>query len=376
MHGVFLCKEEEEKMKKNGMLSSSFGTMREFLEKAKELLKHHCTSHCMKPVRKKTKFGEVVSKMERKCKQPDYVASVDKLNKIELMMKQHSDSGVAIKPDVGFNSKITSNQILAKENESKKDVKKIIGRTLQMSEIVMQSMAYTTILTDFKFEYIPTQSLAFRTSVRRKRPVIEEIMEEYDDIPNLQDLNISYINANHEVRTSMKFKHGRMFSNHQLVTSFADSLYDNAKIDKIGQFSLRPPELTFIMTPSKYLTWFTRRKLKNWKDGSPAVQKVLLEKISHHDFESCPWIDCCDYQVKVRPPAIRKIHKLLEEYPKKYIKSDFGSRQQYDCMLVFFQLLNGETKKLRNPQNMRIAHLRGLFVDEKYESDALPVYWY
>jgi hypothetical protein len=183
----------------------------------------------MKPVRKKTKFGEVVSKMERKCKQPDYrllsscanvrrfysievehdenakkilmqlgmienkyqerenansldfipkkkyliiltsqrycppcasvgvkqslanpflfgmtcsainlqytdgyliqrylakyVASVDKSNKIELTMKQHSDSGVAIKPDVGFNSKITSNQILAKENESKKRCK-------------------------------------------------------------------------------------------------------------------------------------------------------------------------------------------------------------------------------------------------------------
>jgi hypothetical protein len=134
-----------------------------------------------------------------------YVASVDKSNKIELTMKQHSDSGVAIKPDIGFNSKITSNQILAIENESKKDVKKIIGRTLPMSEIVMQSMAYTTILTDFKFEYIPTQSLAFRTSVWRKRPVIEEIMEEYDDIQNLQDLNISYINANHEVRMSMMF---------------------------------------------------------------------------------------------------------------------------------------------------------------------------
>jgi hypothetical protein len=68
----FCTKEEEEKMKKNGMLSSSFGTMRAFLEKAKELLKHHCTSRCMKPVRKKTKFGEVVSKMERKCMQPDY----------------------------------------------------------------------------------------------------------------------------------------------------------------------------------------------------------------------------------------------------------------------------------------------------------------
>jgi hypothetical protein len=64
----FCTKEEEEKMKKNGMLSSSFGTMCEFLEKAKELLRHHCTSRCMIPVRKKTKFGEVgevVSKLER-----------------------------------------------------------------------------------------------------------------------------------------------------------------------------------------------------------------------------------------------------------------------------------------------------------------------
>jgi hypothetical protein len=70
-------------------------------------------------------------------------------------------------------------------------------------------LSYTTILTDFKFEYIPTQSLAFRMSVLRKRPVIEEIMKEYDDVA-IRDLNISYINANHEVRTSMKFEHGRM----------------------------------------------------------------------------------------------------------------------------------------------------------------------
>jgi hypothetical protein len=45
-------------------------------------------------------------------------------------------------------------------------------------------------------------------------------------------------------------------------------------------------------------------------------------------------------------------------------------------MLVLFQLLNGETKNLRNPQNMRSAHLRGLFVDENYESDTLPIFWY
>jgi hypothetical protein len=100
------------------------------------------------------------------------------------------------------------------------------------------------------------------------------------------------------------------------LVTFADSLNDNAKIDKIGQFSLRPPELTFIMTPCNYLTWFTRRKLKNWKDGSPAVQKVLLEKILHRKFESCPWIDCCGYQVKVRLPVIVKICKLLEKHPK------------------------------------------------------------
>jgi hypothetical protein len=56
-----------------------------------------------------------------------YVASVDKSYRVELAMKKHGDNKVDIKPDIGFNSKIMGNQIIAKENASKKDTKKILG---------------------------------------------------------------------------------------------------------------------------------------------------------------------------------------------------------------------------------------------------------
>jgi hypothetical protein len=90
-----------------------------------------------------------------------YVASVDKSYRVEPAIKKHGDNKVDIKPNIGFNSKITGNEIVAKENASKKDTKKIIGRTLPMSELVMQSIGYKTVITDLTFEFIPTQALAF-----------------------------------------------------------------------------------------------------------------------------------------------------------------------------------------------------------------------
>jgi hypothetical protein len=47
---TFISEEEEEKIKENGILLSSFGTMINFLQKAEELLKHHCTSRCLIPI--------------------------------------------------------------------------------------------------------------------------------------------------------------------------------------------------------------------------------------------------------------------------------------------------------------------------------------
>ena len=480
----FISENEKEKIKENGILSSSFETMINFLDKAEELLKHHCTSRCLIPVQKKNKkTGEKTGIIERRCKQPDYrllsphpnvgcfqsiqvehdenakkvlanigviekkyrkdseeqlldfipsneyvetlsakrycppcgtsgtkqslanpflfgmtasamnlqythgylvsrylakyVASVDKSNRIELSMKKESGPiDVELKPEIGFNSKITGNKIAARESLSKTDTKKILGRTLPMSELVMQCMNYRTVMTDFKYEYIPTQALAFRTSVARKRPIIEEIMKDFvGDAPSLRDLNVSYINASYEVRRLLEFEKGRQLTKYQLYT-YADCLYDDAKLDKIGQFSLRPPELLFVSTPCMYLSWFTRTKIKQWKDSLPADQKVMLMKMLQLDFEKSPWIDCCGYMVKIRPLAIPKIYKILKDYPNIRIDKDFGSSKVYQATLSIFKLLNGESMRLRSEQSIRINSLKQIFVDETDRSNLLPIYWY
>lgn len=100
--------------------------------------------------------------------------------------------------------------------------------------------------------------------------------------------------------------HWRLPSEYQLFLLSDIKLLNSTKIDKITQFSLRPPELTFLFDKvGEYYRWFDV--------GTLCVKNDVVSELISVDLHSSVWIDSLQCQVKLRKNAFSEVARWLDE---------------------------------------------------------------
>jgi hypothetical protein len=253
-------------------------------------------------------------------------------------------------------------------------------RELPLAEMFMQFLKYPTIITTFKYEYVPTQPMAERPILKKKSYVtrmIEQGRISNNGIRGPCDLDAGSVFPCFRARKNLELSGSLQFDPYQ-VLSFLDNAFQPGSADRITMFGLRDPALRWVQRPPKYLTWFTLNPIPDYVRAIDADCKTqVLTRLLSSVFEHSIWVDGLGQQIKVRKAAVPKILDYIEAIPERHVLSDFGSFYQRDRVQALFRKLNGwcEDRIVRTRHSQELAE-RFLEEGSDHRVDRLPIYWF
>jgi len=279
-----------------------------------------------------------------------YVASIDEYNVIKITPPKATDdpNTFNVEGHVQLNTKITGNKIhqqKKRKKESRSNTRQ--ARAINIIETYMLLFGYDPIIKNMDFVNVPTQPFEERSASNRITPLQRFLNnDENKDLRNksMQCIALSAMDTVpcHHVRESFlrdaqnivnfdssgnpvnRFPKWRRFTSNQ-VQKAEDDLQSPLQPDFVTLFSLRPPELRFIMHQDKYNRWF-ERKTNN--------ETLLYKQIEHcsrnlnDDVRYSKWIDATCATITMRYPAIHEILDYINSAPLHYFGTDSSNHQQ------------------------------------------------
>jgi hypothetical protein len=157
------------------------------------------------------------------------------------------------------NQKITGNRIAEQKRQGSQAQKGAAqqGRAINVSEFYMMLYGYKPVLTNVKFVKVVSKPPEERAARERKKP-----LDRLKNEPTLQGQALTVLNCipSHNVRTMLSLPDRRQFTTSQLDMLF-DDLDSPLTTSSVTIFSVRPPELRFVMQQNQYFRWFDRDQI-------------------------------------------------------------------------------------------------------------------
>ena len=211
-----------------------------------------------------------------------YIGKIDEQNYVIIATDSTTNGKLVTKAFFLHNTKVTTTKINEdKVKEQNRGNNHIQGRIISQNEMIHLMLQYAEVYSDLNFIAVPTVPLELRAGVDKGSKDTSESCEE----GNLPDI------VRREIITDEWRQHT---DTENLILD--DIKRSNISTDKISQFSVRPPELRYIIDQvGNYYRWFKikpkkldedkiRNKLSNnvysssWIDGMQSL--VLLRKES------------------------------------------------------------------------------------------------
>jgi hypothetical protein len=272
------------------------------------------------------------------------------------------------------NQKITSNRYYQQQQQHIDDkslnsghtVKQQRGRAFNITEFYMMLYGYAPVMTNIKFVKLVSKPYEERGARERRRKPIEALRNN----ETLQGQALSAVNcvASHKVRNQSSvltpFPLWRQFTATQ-ISVIEDDLESPLFVNPVTLFSIRPPELRFVMEQKPFLRWFKRTPFV----GNLEEQLGYCEQqLNSHDICFSAWIDGQTGHLRIRKMGIPEIVTYINTCPIQ----DFGGLQGKQLTLTHFQLLENATSAVLPTPIQR--YLLGKFVCE-LDENALPTVW-
>ena len=241
-----------------------------------------------------------------------YLSKIDEQNYVIISTDVHKNGVLKTREEFIHNSKISSSKYFEDAmKEHRKDKNRPRGRAISIMEMLHSMLKYSEVTTDLRFEVIPTTPLELRPGItfKKLRPKREDAAE----VGVLVD----------SIRRAKRLPAWRQLSEPELLVA-QDTQTSNTKIDKITQFSLRPPELRKLFDKvGEYFRWFVVSPKKHTRNQ--------LNELIDNNILFSGWIDSVGCTVKMRKKAIDEVCDHLNEVgdPEDDMVALFSVIQEY-----------------------------------------------
>jgi hypothetical protein len=223
-----------------------------------------------------------------------YIAKIDEQNYVIVSVKDGANGKLTTNTKFLHNTKVAGTAINEEKvkNESRESSRPG-GRVISLMEMVHVMLKYPEVLTDLNFVNIPTVPLEMRARIGINAQKIPSDGEFTD--PEIAETR----------------KHIIIDQDYRQLTVTETLLLNDLRlsqysVDRITQFSLRPPELRAVINkPGDYFRWFTIEHKK--KITGEDLQKAISD-----DLHCTMLIDGFQHVVKLRVKALPEVRGHLE----------------------------------------------------------------
>ena len=215
------------------------------------------------------------------------------------------------------NTKVVSSKI-AEDKDREQYKHKAQGRCISHMEMMHLMLGYVEVVTNLDFCNISTMPLELRAGIKIDSDCLEN-----------EDGNYITTEVDNFRRNALHLDAWRWHTDSQLLI-LDDLKLSKISIDKVTQFSLRPPELMSLFdTLGNYFRWFQISKNKIKVNDLPGKLSASLS-------ETC-WIDGLQRQIRLRRKAIGEVKKWCMT---RTIEDDIDLDNTEDskCMMVLLML--------------------------------------
>lgn len=228
-----------------------------------------------------------------------YVAKIDEQNYVIVSASQRENGTIETTSEFLHNTKITGSAI--NENarrEGKRTASRPQGRKISMNEMLHLMLKYPEVNTDLRFVTIPTVPLEQRHRIELKA----------DKLKRNQVEDGAYTVAEIEVTRDEKIS----LATYRKITGteslmLTDLRLSQHSVDRITEFSLRPPELREVFDQvGNYYRWFTIE--------GKVYTGESLEELVNDSLAQSAFVDGFRRKVKLRASAIPEVEAFLTSY--------------------------------------------------------------
>ena len=298
-----------------------------------------------------------------------YIGKIDEQNYVVVGMNGKKSGSLISNAQFLHNTKVTSSKIQEdKDREKRRDSKNPQGRCISLMEMLHVMLKYPEVYTNLRFISISTMPLELRAGVQIDT-----------DANDLEDG--AYVGSiSDHVRQSLGLPAWRQHTANELLM-LDDLKLSKVSIDKISQFSLRPPEFrSTIDMVGHYYRWFyitTKTKIKD---------TVMESKLSVTLSESV-WIDGLQRQVQVRKKALPEImlwcNQIEMDDAEANAENELRNSNGQAMMIALFRrihdVLQADVENLNNDDLSFLNHIESNLL-YKYQDEEehlpIPVYSY
>jgi hypothetical protein len=198
-----------------------------------------------------------------------------------------------------YNTKIKTGKFLQEQRQQESNqnqYRTIYGRRLGLPQAIGIMLQEPQIFTNAEFISIPTCPLEQRAGLFIKPSYVRNSTSIFTN--RFNPLSIGRISLGVQRRQQLQLSMDRQFSfEEQLINS--DMLLCPDTIDKVTKFSIRPPELRFVMNLATYHQCFISYKFNS-------------EHLIRRNFFTSGWVDGLGYQIMLRYSGIFVILDLVQ----------------------------------------------------------------
>ena len=270
-----------------------------------------------------------------------YIGKIDEQNYVVVNTDNAQNGHLMTQATFLHNTKVATSKFHEdKAREKNRTKHRPQGRAISLMEMLHLMLHYPEVYSDLYFITICSLPLELRagTAIDKKKRKNdnganddnneeEEDEEERVESNEVEDgADVGLVTDN--IRKRLELVNWRQHSNSELLL-LDDLIKSNISIDRISEFSVRPPELRYLFDSVEgYFRWFEIEK-EVFND------EQLLGKLNTDINSSC-WIDGFGRQVKLRKKALPEIKKHIEEVSVE-IQIDEDREESITIMVTLFE---------------------------------------
>lgn len=243
-------------------------------------------------------IGQVGGTNKYICK---YLGKIDKQNYVVVSSKSNTNGEMVTRAEFIHNSKVSSSDIFeAAKREAKRDAKRPQGHAIAMFEQLHILLKYPEVVSNLRFVTVPTVALEMRSKVEIR----------LDRVNGRQTQDAAYVTPEPVTLRKTMFESSeilyRMHSEHE-ERIVSDLYLSSSSVDRITQFSVRPPELRQVFNlVGDYFRWF-------YIEEKTKLSGDKLRKAIDLNLCKTAFVDGLQRVVKVRTKAFGEISEYLDK---------------------------------------------------------------
>ena len=293
-----------------------------------------------------------------------YVGKIDEQNSVIVYADSHKNGVLIIKSTFLHNTKLSASKINEdKCLKAKRESSHGRGSAVAETEMLHTMLRYSEVSTDLVFEDIATTPLELRPSVR---VTIRETRDNRTGNETSVEDGVEVGNECNNARKELLLQAYRQFTKKQLLILSEEKKQKTKVMDKISEFSIRPPELLSCFDQvGNYYRWFKIIPKRLTKED-------LLGALSV-DIKRSKWIDGQSRKVCLRKNALIEVWDWLENT----IAGDDDFETNVGKQSIY-QLFYDIKTSLSNPQDNEIfvEYIQNNLLFEEKLKFPIPVYSY